>query len=354
MRLFTIYCIIAAGMITMLLYSCKKRNLDDIKGPSIIAAPDGFEVLSFSVSNHNPDFAQEDTANFNASFSDPVSWILTIEGQASGAKKEYRSVGDGITGSKARWQGRHDEAHFFRAGEKAVATLSFFGTSTTWSDTLTIEGTRNYKSYGFFPEGADFEDPDAISYPEWAAFDQESAEQGVGRTQRTLDGKLVTAVQGERYYYMRDQPLKDAQFIDGIRIDSLESSNFPSIPSNPEEVWVNIYVYGTGNDNVQFNFEFHEADADDPEPGHQQPSDDSYIANISGDHTGWQLFSFKYSNLSASGAAEYGGSGNGVHEPHRIERIQFGLLKSNDNSERVEVFFDFPIITIGGPFDPTQ
>lgn len=335
-----------AGLLVLLcLLSACKRD-DSILGPPFITAPEGFAVLSFTSSIPAVDFTAEATT-FDATFSHTVSWVMTVRGDESGALREYRGTSQQLSRT---WEGRHDGVAFFKTGETVTATLSFMGTKLTSAIAVTVNEARDYTSYGTMPVGGDFEDPSLVNFDNgWMAFNL--ANQGRGSYIEDLNGNIVKPVQGDYYYYLRDVPAQDAQFIDGIRYDG---DLLPEIPADPSNVWVNIYVYGTGRNNVQFNFEFKEDDFDSSNPGYSDTEDDAMVATIFPTHTGWRLYSFRYSSLNVSAAPQFGGSGNGIHEPDRIVSVQFGLLKTGDTQSQAEVYFDFPIITIGGPFDPTE
>lgn len=333
---------------TLLLLSCNRKDADYI-GPAFVGVPDGFNVTGFSATPSPVDFTT-DSVVFSATFSHKVSFILRIVGNQSGAVREFRGLADNLNINNANWKGFHDGLTYFRVGEDATATLSFFGTSDTYTTTISISVVRDFTSCGTFPQDADFETPANIVGPNWVPFNSAGATQGVGATEVDYNGKTVTPVQGSNYYYIRGQGVQN-EFVDGIRYDGPLN---PALPANPDNVWVNVYVYGTGDPNLQINFEMKEADFDGGTAGYQDNEDDSMVATIFADHSGWKLFSFKYSNLSPSLAASFGGSGNKIYEPDRVVGVQVGLLKAVDPNSPVEVYFDFPIITVGGPYVPSE
>ncbi len=82
--------------------------------------------------------------------------------------------------------------------------------------------------------------------------------------------------------------------------------------------------------------------------------DDAFVAKITLNHKGWKLFSFKYSSLLPSINAAFGGSGNKIMEPNRVTILNLVLTKKSDPDSPVELYFDHPIFTVGGPFDPSK
>ncbi|HSZ24380.1 MAG TPA: hypothetical protein VK766_01610, partial [Cytophagaceae bacterium] len=71
-------------------------------------------------------------------------------------------------------------------------------------------------------------------------------------------------------------------------------------------------------------------------------------------HRGWQLFSCRYSDLVISPQALYGGSGNHIYEPASILSFELVLIKLVNANSPIEVYVDYPTITIGGPFVPCK
>lgn len=320
--------------------SCNQENVDFL-GPAIAFAPDDFVVDTFSVSKTAIDFTQ-DSVVVNAKFSRSVSWILTLKGQKSGAVREMRGLSNEL--DELVWRGGHDNVEFFKTGESVSAILSFFGSTKTVSESITLTREANLKSCGLFPVGGDFENEAAIDFPSWARFNV--ADQGVDSAAIDYNGKLVPSVQGKSYYYIKGlgtQPV----FVDGIQFLGPWSY---TLPANPEEVWLNIHVYGTGDPNLRLDIELQEEDADGSSFGYTGTDDDAFVATVIADHVGWKLFSFKYSDLPSSANADFGGSGNKTHEPDRMKSVVFVLLKNSNPDAPVELYFDYPIWTTGGPF----
>ena len=331
-------------LLLILFFSCKREEVNFL-GPAYVSAPKGFHVTSFVASTLNVDFSTG-TVVFEANFSHSVTWILTITGQQSGAVKEFKGISDGFT--NLLWTGSHDGVAFFRNGEVVNALLSFYGTSYTSALTVSINRVADYTTCGLFPRYADFETPSRVKTPNWSRFDV--AEQGVDSMAVDYNGNIVPSVQGKCYYYMRGLG-QQSVFVDGIQyIGALT----PALPKDADNVWVNVYIYGTGNTNTAVDLEYQEADFDGSSAGYSGTDDDAFVAHVNVNHKGWKLFSFRYSSLVPSANADFGGSGNKIHEPDRLKSFDIILLKKSDPNSPVEVYFDYPIITVGGPFKPCK
>ncbi len=343
--------ILKYSIVWIALFSCHREKVDFL-GPGYIFAPEGFHVTSFTANSSSVNFTSS-SAVFSAAFTHPVSWILTITGTQSGAVHEIRGISSGL--DNVEWKGTHDQATFFRTGETVTATLSFYGTSLSSSLPITIAAAPNYTTCGTFARYGDFETPSLITPMNgWHAFNSPvpipNVEQGIDSVAVDYTGKPVPSVQGKRYYYIKGKGNQQV-FVSGVQYTGPLT---PVLPADPDQVWVNMYIYGTGDANTGVELEYQEADFDGTSPGYQGTDDDAFVAKITLDHKGWKLFSFQYSKLTPSLNADFGGSGNKIHEPDRLRSFDLILLKSSKPDSPVEVYFDYPIITVGGPFKPCK
>ncbi len=343
------------SIVMMVLLACHRDSVNFI-GPAYISAPDGFAVTSFTSSTTSIDFTAG-TVNFNAAFTSKVSWILTIKGQQSGAVHVVTGIANGF--SNIVWTGKNDEVTLFRSGETAIATLSFYGTSLAPSIAITILVAPDYTTYGSYAKYGDFETPSQVIptppnhySPYFASFNFPTPipneSQGIDSMAIDYHGNPVPSVQGRKYYYIKGLGnqsvfVSGLQYIGGIT---------PSLPPDPNNVWVNLYIYGTGDPNAMVTLDYQETDGTGNPYQYEPAKDDAYVATITLSHKGWKLFSFKYSDLPASTDPNFGGSGNKIHEPNLLVSYDLVLLKGSNPNSPVEVYFDYPIITVGGPFKP--
>jgi hypothetical protein len=342
------------SIVLMVLFSCK-RDKQDVVGPGFISAPKGFAVTNFTAVDDTVNFVT-DSAIFNATFTDVVTWILTFKGESSGATQEIRGTGSSM---HATWIGTNNSITFFKAGEKVTATLSFFGTSTTSSTTIAIAKARNFSSYGQFPTVGDFENPLLVEpqpplySPFWASFNYPTPipneSQGVDSAAIDYNGDPVPSVQGKKYYFIKGLGAQ-SQFVSGLQYFGPLN---PILPSNADNIWVNIYIYGTGDANTSVDLEYQEDDYNGGN-GYHPTVDDAWVTHLDINHKGWKLFSIKYTDLVQSSIAGQGDNGNHIREPQKLVSFDFVLLKKTNPNSPVEIYVDFPIITIGGPFDPSK
>jgi hypothetical protein len=332
--------------------SCHRDK--EMIGPEYIATPTDFYVKlnSFKASASSVNF-ESSQVYFNADFSSKVTWFITIRGLKSGAVKKISGLSSMLNSSNTTWNGSHDDLNFFQMNENAVAELSFLGSSLVLRDTIAILRAKKYNSQGVVIaddasvttfEG--FEGTYNFNSPTWTyGVFSDPGELIFGG----LDS-ITPQFQGRHAFTIHGNDVNQNFFIGGLK-RVLSVSEYLSIPADPNNVYVNIFLYGTGNPNSYVNYTFEESDSG--MGAHIPNKDDAYQYQFSVSHTGWKLFYVKYSQLSRSTNASYGGSGNGIREPNKLRNVAFNLISSPAGSN-VKVTFDMPIITFGQPFNPNE
>ncbi len=373
-------------------YIACKRSSDAVL-PEYYSAPAGFTpTLDIPVNSVNFKSA---TVTPSTHLGTKVTWTLTYRGLVSGAIKTFSGSSDVIDGSNALWNGSHDGLYFFKPGEKVVASLTFFGSDYVTTDTLLVTTAKDYitgnpnavavgvkYSNGQINNGYElvsyFDYPYQLPLGSGAPFCY-SPTLPVPNEKR-VHGGFIPAVEGNYYFRVKDiSHDADGYFVGGLQHRNPGGFFFPTW-NDPENIYFNIYIYGYGADSTNFttiNLEFHEADlsnsASKPKnecgvPNadigatncaligkneHDPCSDDGWVYQVPVTHTGWKLFSVKYSDFTPSTSARNGGSGNKIKEPNRVARIQIGVISSPPKNE-VYAIFDYPVITYGAPFDPSK
>lgn len=338
----------------LLIASCNKK---DFEGKEIVIASDAFTIITdLEVSDNSPDFNSE-AIHFTAKFSEEVTATLVLKGLESGAEKSF-IIGktNELSETNTLWNGTHDGLYFFRTGEKVVSILSFYGSEIVQYDTLMIASSLVYSDDIHFPlQGGGFEDNTSngpIKYPDWILYGNESFVD----VSSVVTGEIIQ-VQGSQSFKMAANATtagyqggmdNEVAIWNGTEADPV----FLPLPADPDSVYFSIYLYGTGESADKIVVEFKEADGDN-ETNLNGRDDGVQIIQSLG-HTGWQLFTYKYSTLPFSTYVPGGGNGNKIHEPHRIVRVAYSLEVTETVPRYGEAIFDYSIFTVGRPFDPSK
>ncbi|MCP4521366.1 MAG: hypothetical protein GY827_06705 [Cytophagales bacterium] len=325
--------LLALGMLGF--SGCIEKS-DDVIGTEVKSAGAGFEMTEYSVSTKTPDFT-DSPLSFNMKFNQEVTSTITIKGLNSGTTKTISSTGQDIT---TTWRGGHDDsdAIFFKDGEVCVAEVFVFGKGIIKTDTITINKSFDFQvdeAYDVFPNG--FESSSGWAFSPIAS----------------VRDTAVTPIQGTRYLKMTGTAASNSVFVGwasngSFAQDPIALVSGDEAPSSPDEVWFNIYAYGTGDTESEVYFTMFEKDYDDRAG---KNTDDGIQARLTFDHTGWKLFSFKYADIPFK--TFNATTGNNTREPNRMILWDVALQTVNQGGS-ASAIMDFPIITVGGPFDPSK
>lgn len=390
-----------------LVHSCVKYP--ENVGPEYHPATKDFKVKDdFVLVNANgleeeaPDFSKTNTYGFKADFNEKVDWVIRIKSLSSNSQKVLRGTGNALGLTTAKWAGGHTGSNttFFKKNDVCVAELSILGSMETYRDTFKIGGVLNFNRPDVIVIGkSDMETN--LTFPAGFAIGQ-NIEKSVGR--RVADSKL--SVEGQSYFELSGTPATtacdQAQYFCGsvqmrYNVTSYKDTddnfiksgtNFTTLWEDPNDVWVNVYVYNYDtkeNQNSIFSLQFHEADASNnaqkpityikainpcayelaytavdsgrsrivPKNFHDPNTDDSWEASwkVSDLKPGWNLLSKKYSELSRSQSITNGGNGNKLQEPNRVHRVQAALI-SSPKATHCKMAFEYVTYTKGKPFNP--
>jgi len=395
------------------LVSCKKESAvtnPEGTSPIIIEAPIGFAVtnnFSFSFSpavSTGPDFSNPATAfYFEGGFNAVVTWTITINDYISGAVKTITGTSNVINQSNASWNGSHDGLYYFNPGDIINATLTIAGSNIKLeSGSFSITAINPFNGYSGFvmsDAGVDVLSlslPYLSDYPIYITGPAGSSGAKLGAYGDTpLDpffgGVMVTVpttsnpvpsnvytlpsnfapIEGNGAYMLYGTDFNFDYFIAGIKAWTTWIYNPPNpgdipvpifppytggipydkMPTDPSQLWLNIYIYGTGDVTSQFHWNIEEDDNGDHV--HYDASEDVYTYDFTTYHTGWKLFSVPYSDFVTAASPKNGGKGNHIQQPRQI--TAFGLqVLSSPPGQTCKVIFDYPTITLGRPYNPNN
>lgn len=339
--------IFASGLLLVGVFSgCKKP--EEFVGKEFIEAPSDLAVLSFDGPSVPVDFTK-DSVGLTGELSHRVSWYVTFTGLESGAVKSFEGLSQSIDPSQFKWGGEHDPTKsikFFKKGEPVLVEISFLKSNLVSRDTITIGETKIFNGDVLF-EG--FDQKSYNNFPVYLTFG-ENAKEGFKGTPITEFDKVV---QGEGSWMLSGADNDNTYFIGGTRSMKADGNSeyFEFKSLNPDSVYFNMYIYGDGN--ITTRVALAVAEDDDLDKTYEDATDDVWEYPFKLNWTGWKLVSFRYSDFAVSASAAYGGSGNKKRQLDRVKRITLNLL-SDPPGNPASYIVDFPIITYGGPFDPSK
>ncbi len=342
--------------------SCE-RSLSDASqyGPTYIPAPDGFAVTGDTItpSTASIDFSVTPSMSFSATLSHQVSWTLTLTGETSGAVKTIEGVSNIVDGTNSSWDGGSDLV-FFRAGEQVTGVLSFLGTDYTVETQFTVTGTKVYD--GQTIDGVDYllvSDFDGGGYTMTGRPDANDG----ATTDFSVDPSRF--VQGSNSFLLKGEDISGNFWCGDFFTSPLNSLAGEIDTISPQDLYINVYVYGTGKPSTNIQIAVLEIDNDDSlvasiaDPANvdmdtQENAElnDRWFIKQEITHTGWKLLSFKYSQFQLSKNPAVGGGGNKIKEPFRICGLVLSLNSDPDPFKEVEYNLDYLTITQGGVFNP--
>ena len=385
---------------SLLLSSCDDEDKEQV-GVVAKTATTNFEIITgFQLSNTNPNFAgtekdpgdapDEDTVFITAEFNEEVTATVQFQGQQSGAQRTLVMTTKRINAGDLFWIGEHEGWDFFRANEKVNVSFKIAGyTKAIPSQSLTIQCPNDYRGgrnnalydwsfedncelatvnfFGSYPTTdpnrpaiVPFSTPNGVNAARFVSFKNKS---GFRNGSTFSEGSSVSVLSQFIFFngYLEDPDEGDF----GLR--NIENMNQTT---NPDSVWFNVFLYGNGTPSTRAIIVLGETDC----PAgletdcndftkvestsrafwraHNRLIDDRLIIEAPMTHTGWKLFSYRYSDIPFAGNVAFGGNGNKIYEPHRLNLIDFSL--ESELPGFAEYYVDFPIITYGGPFDPTK
>jgi len=367
--------ILKIATITLLIISfasCKRDYADSAaKAPTNISASEGFTCGTLGKSLPGADFGIFPKFSFSTTFTETVTWKIELIGQTSAATKTLSATSSVINSSNSSWIGNHDGLYFFEEGETVTANLIISGKLGICSSTsFTIVSMRDMKTttsmFMLLNEFSDYESG-AWAYP---------GQFNIGNTTvNVLQSDQIRSPEGKYYMHMEGvSAAANGFFVGGLQSrKSSSNTNTYMLPvkwTDPSKIYLNIYVRGIDNLPAGYfpyavlNFECQEDDNNNTSsplncvsPGVTDQfcptSEDTWVFKIPVRHTGWQLFSCKYSDLLPSEDFANGGFGNRKLEPQKVCRMQLGMV-SSPPFNKISIDIDYACLTYGAPFDPKK
>ncbi len=392
--------------------ACKKHK-DDAPTPGTPSHLDTIPLKkAFSANSDIVNFQDSSKVFFKTAFADTVSWRIVITGQTSFATKTIEGTSSSIDSLNSLWNGSQDSLYYFLCGETCFVRVYEVPAPSTLillaQDTISISPctglAKPIPSYvlDLFPSTEDYlyvvgyddenrlsngiQTDDELEYDHTIIQNSGNALQNMytlffdtplafakggkairGGKYALLKGKDTTQICNASNYYIgrvATNPLN-------VRLVSVRQSLSHALYSKQlstikelnasklEDVYFNVFVYGTG-DGSKMLIDIKEDDNLDGE--YSDRDDEFYQAQITLDFTGWKLFSFNYGGIDFSYQAPLVGIGcnsfefypgkyaNQTKEPNNIIMVQFSLA-AKDLGGTGQLIVDYPTFTLGKPLD---
>ena len=327
--------LIAIGLV---LYSCRKEDMEQYEGPSLEELNTPFSVVTdLSVSQEEVDFSAGESVFFTAEFSKTSEWQLRIIGETSGAEKIMTGLSKTIDSETFTWSGTTTNLPIFKT-EDCTVELTFPGEEDTLTALVTVSNPK--VNSGFLL--ADF---DSGFNPGWTSFIQSGADMDF---QIKDDGG---AAEGDAYYNIAGEVNWDWLIgLVNFNADAYGDTHFP-LNSNPESVYFNVMVYGEPDVNTsRILFQFEEDENGDG--SFSAADEDMYAHEIVVDWQGWKLISLKYSDIvSLDNGIPVPAAGNETHNPEKILKVNM-LHLANPGMGYAKSKLDYIIFTENEPLNP--
>jgi hypothetical protein len=321
-------------VVLMVIFSSCKHELEEvgIYGDEYASAPEGFYLqTSLTASTNSIDF-ETSTVSFNAALSDKVTWVITITGNTSGAVKVINGFSNIIDVTNANWDGNSSNEIFFLEGETCTATLSFLGTSLTSTIPSSITIVKDKKYEGVLV--SDFDGNGEVTNGQWFSYSDK-----VGTIDDVVSYGVksdMPSVQGTNYIHMRGIDQAGNWYIGGMGyyVSFGLPAKLTALSSDPNEIYLNMYVNGNGTTNTKLAIRLTETDGKD-----------AFLKETPITWTGWKLVSIKLADFPFY-APESQPGGNGIVD--KLDKLVFIPQPAAPGATN-EINVDYIIFT-KGPF----
>lgn len=346
------YLIIALSLV--LFAACTK---DNIEGPELQDIFGEFAVVQeLSSDRTTVDFSAGETVSFTAELTIRTDWTLHIIGETSGAKKEINGRERVINQDIARWNGTISFAPLF--GEEDCITYMTFEDhpDTLFGPNITVTGVKPEDNVDILI--SDFE-----TNTGWGTFAEAAAtNQNVSGSYFVQDpvnvGEFlsVNAPEGSRHWRMTANNMNSV-FICGANTTAAgsqdaEADNYFSIgTNNPDNVYINLLLFGLGDGNTRCSIGLQEDDNLDGT--YDRFTEGTYNTTILVDWQGWKVVSIPLSNFQLSTVGGFGNNdATGQQDIGRIISMEVLLLAVEGTSGPIGYGMDYLNFTYFAPWTP--
>jgi hypothetical protein len=357
---------LVVAVLATLILGCRTNKDEKYLGPKVVIAPKGFQVIGDSllakptVAVKGIDYQNGSPAYFKSDFSNEASWKLVITSKNNGAYKVLNGTSKSLDAAVATWNGGSDYL-LFSSGDSCDAKLSFTGYVDGNNEPI-VKTTKFKVNKGLIYDGltfnnvkshvvADF-DNSVLTTP---YFDVSAGTNFVSKNEYRTE-----KAQGNFALYCTGKDPNNNGYIGGYDMPNLVGLTGKVTSTNPDDVYINMYVRGFGKTNTGLTLLVYELDSltkfgkpvkiDESEFAGLTKTCDKWIKQINVDWVGWKLVSIKYSSFIKPNSDAC--NGNCTQEPHKLRGLSIGLDSYPNTGFEAELAVDMIVITENGPFKP--
>ncbi len=366
---------ILPGVLLLVLFSSCKKRTENFLGPQYGAAPADFSVVNNKFLAYNivkstgfPVAAPASSVTINtrsqyykASFSHKVGWKLTISSWKTNAVKTFSGFDDFIDSTNTKWDGGSDNDYFFGYGNSASpdtveVRLSFAGTSLVLLDTIEVKGIKKYHDVTFIGIYHyvidDFDGVNTLTA--LSSFYPDADDLGGGNNGNA--GYSSIKCQDNFSYRMLGTDVNNNTYLGSCNTPTQNDIALGTFKTtDPNQLFINMYVYGFGKPNTTVSVIAYENDADQPIGTYNEKDgatsiiiNDKLIYQVGVTWKGWKLVSIPYSGFKKPNTD--GGKGNNRLNPERLCGLALELDSYPTSGFEVEALVDMITITENGTF----
>ncbi len=294
---------------------------------------------------------------YQATFSDKVSWTLTLTSKKAHAVKAFHGLGTFIDSTNTKWDGGSDNDYFFGYSsdkDTVEVKLTFVGSDIVVTDLVQLSGQKNYHQQtinGVYHYLIDDFDGGNTLCP-FSAFYPDFGDAGGGNTGSNAYYPIKN--QGNYSYRMYGKDVNNNTYLGSCNtptLNDIPGSTFTV--TDPNDLYINLYIYGFGRANSNVSVIAYENDADPGQPlaagtAFNQFINDKYIYYIPVTWTGWKLVSFRYNGFLVPNTG--GRLGNNTLNPDRLCGLALEMDSYPIQGYEVEALVDMVVVTENGFF----
>ncbi|HVD97551.1 MAG TPA: hypothetical protein VNB90_05045 [Cytophagaceae bacterium] len=363
-----ILCLLALTLIS----GCKKKY-DEHIGPHYTSVPSDFAIVNnrldiYNVLNSSGYVSGPSVVSVNlktnhqfyaAKFNYNVRWNLTISSGLTHAVKVFTGFTDYIDSTNAKWDGASDNEYFFgytssSQPDYVTITLNIPGSDIVIRDTMKVLMKKNYHKqtingiYHYLVDDFDGGNDTTAFSP----FYIDAADINGGNT--GTPGYSAIKNQANFSYHMTGLDINNNTYIGSCNTPTLNDIKANTFTvTDPHNLFINLYVYGTGKPNTTVSIISYENDAAQAAGVPlDQHINDKFIYQIGVTWKGWKLVSFPYSDFKRPNTGA--GLGNNQLNPEKISGFAMELDSYPSSGFDVEAMVDMMVITENGVFQPYE